>query len=101
MSRTPTLTIRGLDDATRQRLRLAAAERGVSMEEEMRGILRAALAAGPAHQKSVPAASPPRPSPFLRPRMDPSSSSSAAASPPTSRSTSSAGCASAAMPCAW
>ncbi len=39
----PTLTIRGLDDATRQRLRLAAAEHNVSMEEEMRAIMRAAL----------------------------------------------------------
>ena len=39
----PTLTIRGLDGATRQRLRLAAAEHNVSMEEEMRAILRAAL----------------------------------------------------------
>ena len=39
----PTLTIRGLDDATRKRLRLAAAEHNVSMEEEMRAILRAAL----------------------------------------------------------
>ena len=39
----PTLTIRGLDGATRQRLRVAAAEHNVSMEEEMRAILRAAL----------------------------------------------------------
>ncbi len=42
----PTLTIRGLDAATRKRLRLAAAEHAVSMEEEMRAILRAALGAG-------------------------------------------------------
>ncbi len=42
----PTLTIRGLDVATRRRLRLAAAEHNVSMEEEMRGILRAALGGG-------------------------------------------------------
>ena len=42
----PTLTIRGLDAATRQRLRLAAAEHNVSMEEEMRAILRGALDAG-------------------------------------------------------
>ena len=42
----PTLTIRGLDGATRQRLRLAAAEHNVSMEEEMRAILRAALSGG-------------------------------------------------------
>ncbi len=42
----PTLTIRGLDEATRQRLRLAAAEHNVSMEEEMRAILRGALTGG-------------------------------------------------------
>ena len=42
----PTLTIRGLDPATRRALRLAAAEHNVSMEEEMRAILRAAMSAG-------------------------------------------------------
>ena len=47
----PTLTIRGLDEETRKRLRLAAAERNVSMEEEMRAILRAALGA----EASLPA----------------------------------------------
>jgi phosphopantothenoylcysteine decarboxylase/phosphopantothenate--cysteine ligase len=50
---TASLTIRGLDDATRQRLRLTAAEHGVSMEEEMRAILRAALSAS---EPSPPAA---------------------------------------------
>ncbi len=56
----PTLTIRGLDEVTRQRLRLAAAGHNVSMEEEMRAILRAALAAGgplpaPPHATASPA----------------------------------------------
>ncbi len=54
----PTLTIRGLDAATRRRLRLAAAEHNVSMEEEMRAILRAALGAGEApspHSTALPA----------------------------------------------
>ena len=35
-----TLTIRNLDDAVRDRLRQRAAERGHSMEEEVRQILR-------------------------------------------------------------
>ena len=52
----PTLTIRGLDGATRQRLRLAAAEHNVSMEEEMRAILRAALNAGETPPAAEPAA---------------------------------------------
>jgi plasmid stability protein len=37
------LTIRNLDDALKQRLRVRAAHRGHSMEEEARAILRAAL----------------------------------------------------------
>ena len=40
----PTLTIRKLDDQTKERLRLRAAEHRRSMEEEARAILRAALA---------------------------------------------------------
>ncbi len=40
------LTIRNLDDATKQRLRIQAARHGVSMEEEVRRILKEAL--GPA-----------------------------------------------------
>jgi plasmid stability protein len=36
------LTIRNLDEAVKQGLRLRAAERGVSMEEEARAVLRAA-----------------------------------------------------------
>lgn len=39
-----TLTIRDLDDALKQRLRVRAAQRNRSMEEEARQILRAALA---------------------------------------------------------
>lgn len=38
-----TLTIRGLDDRLRDRLRVRAAQRGHSMEEEARIILRQAL----------------------------------------------------------
>jgi len=37
------LTIRNVDDATKQRLRVRAALHGVSMEEEVRRILKAAL----------------------------------------------------------
>jgi plasmid stability protein len=39
----PSLTIRNLDDATKQRLRIRAARHGVSMEEEVRRILKEAL----------------------------------------------------------
>ena len=38
------LTIRNVDEATKQALRLRAAQHGVSMEEEARRILRGALA---------------------------------------------------------
>lgn len=37
------LTIRNLDDTTKQRLRIRAARHGVSMEEEVRRILKEAL----------------------------------------------------------
>ncbi|MGV2434615.1 MAG UNVERIFIED_CONTAM: plasmid stabilization protein [Anaerolineae bacterium] len=37
------LTIRNLDDATKQCLRIQAARHGVSMEEEVRRILKAAV----------------------------------------------------------
>jgi plasmid stability protein len=40
----PTLTIRNLDNTTKHRLRLRAAEHACSMEEEARAILRAAVA---------------------------------------------------------
>jgi plasmid stability protein len=39
-----TMTLRGLDDDLKKRLRLRAAENGRSMETELREILRAALA---------------------------------------------------------
>jgi plasmid stability protein len=38
-----TLTIRGLDDATKARLRVSAARHGRSMEAEVRAILKDAL----------------------------------------------------------
>lgn len=38
-----TLTVRNVDEATKRGLRLRAASRGVSMEEEIRGILRDAV----------------------------------------------------------
>jgi len=41
------ITIRNLDDGVKRRLRLRAAERGRSMEEEARDILRRALAEQP------------------------------------------------------
>lgn len=37
------LTIRNLDEATKQRLRIRAARHGVSMEEEVRRILKEAV----------------------------------------------------------
>jgi plasmid stability protein len=37
------LTIRNVDEATKQRLRMRAARHGVSMEEEVRRILKEAL----------------------------------------------------------
>jgi antitoxin FitA len=37
------LTIRNLDEATKQALRVRAAQHGISMEEEARRILRSAL----------------------------------------------------------
>ncbi len=41
------MTIRNLDDQLKKRLRIRAASRGRSMEEEAREILRAALSAEP------------------------------------------------------
>jgi len=43
------LTIRNVDDATKQRLRIRAARHGVSMEEEVRRILKEALHPAEAH----------------------------------------------------
>jgi len=42
-----TLTIRQLDEKTKARLRIQAAEHGRSMEEEARAILRSALTSQP------------------------------------------------------
>ncbi len=42
-----TLTIRDLDDSVKQRLRVRAAEKGVSMEAEVRAILESAVADAP------------------------------------------------------
>ena len=41
----PSLSVRKIDDDVYRRLRIRAAERGVSMEEEVRRILRLAVAA--------------------------------------------------------
>ena len=49
------LTIRNLDEAVKQGLRRRAAERGVSMEEEARAVLRAAALA-PAGPRDLGAA---------------------------------------------
>ena len=43
------ITIRKLEDVLKSRLRIQAARRGRSMEEEAREILRAGLAQEPAH----------------------------------------------------
>lgn len=43
-----TVTVRQLDDATKLRLRIQAAQKGHSMEQEARNILQAALAPPPA-----------------------------------------------------
>ncbi len=43
----PTLTIRKLDQKTKTRLRVRAANHGRSMEEEAREILRSSLASSP------------------------------------------------------
>jgi antitoxin FitA len=45
------ITIRGLDPELKQKLRVRAARRGRSMEEEVRGILREAIA----HEAGQPA----------------------------------------------
>lgn len=42
-----TLTIRDLDDEVKRRLRVRAAEKGVSMEAEVRAILTSAVEADP------------------------------------------------------
>ena len=47
------ITIRNLDEGLKQRLRVRAAERNHSMEDEARDILRMALAREPASGKHV------------------------------------------------
>jgi plasmid stability protein len=47
------LTIRNLDDVLKARLRIRAAEHGLSMEEEARGILRDALVSAPSDRKGL------------------------------------------------
>jgi plasmid stability protein len=47
------LTIRNLDDALKRRLRIRAAEHGLSMEEEARRILRDALVSAPSDRKGL------------------------------------------------
>jgi plasmid stability protein len=47
------LTIRDLDDSVKSKLRVRAAQRGRSMEEEARHILRAALAESPAEPANL------------------------------------------------
>lgn len=48
-----TMTIRNLDDRLKARLRVRAAQRGRSMEDEARDILRTALSAEPARSSSL------------------------------------------------
>ena len=47
------ITIRRLDESIKKRLRLRAAQRGRSMEEEAREILKAALATDPADEENL------------------------------------------------
>ena len=56
------LTIRNLDDSVKRQLRVRAAERGRSMEEEAREILRDAVGAAPARRDLAAA---------IRARVDP------------------------------
>lgn len=48
-----TMTIRNIDEALKRRLRVRAAERGHSMEDEARDILRAALSTEQARSRSL------------------------------------------------
>ncbi|ACP21730.1 conserved hypothetical protein (plasmid) [Sinorhizobium fredii NGR234] len=50
------MTIRNLDDALKQRLRVRAAAHGRSMEDEARDILRAALSTGEGRPRNLAAA---------------------------------------------
>ncbi len=50
------ITIRRLDEATKMRLRVRAAQHGRSMEEEAREILRSALVVSPRPEENLAAA---------------------------------------------
>lgn len=47
------ITIRNLDAVTKQKLRVRAAKHGCSMEEEVRNILRAAVAREPEEPRDI------------------------------------------------
>lgn len=47
------MTIRNIDEQLKARLRMQAAQRGRSMEDEARDILRAALSAEPSRAKTL------------------------------------------------
>lgn len=47
------MTIRGIDDSLKARLRVRAAKHGRSMEDEVRDILRAALSAQPSRARTL------------------------------------------------
>jgi antitoxin FitA len=47
------MTIRGIDDSLKARLRVRAAKHGRSMEDEARDILRAALSAQPPRARTL------------------------------------------------
>ena len=51
--RMASITIRNLDESVKRRLRLRAAQRNRSMEDEARDILRTALAQEPARLKNL------------------------------------------------
>jgi len=47
------MTIRGIDEALKRRLRVQAAQHDRSMEDEARAILRAALSTEPSEERSL------------------------------------------------
>ncbi|MDR3466528.1 MAG: bifunctional phosphopantothenoylcysteine decarboxylase/phosphopantothenate--cysteine ligase CoaBC [Xanthobacteraceae bacterium] len=75
------LTVRKLEEALKAELRLRAARHGRSVEDEVRSILRDAVAAGDSHDVSAPGAAPPpvdaTPSPTAAPHPAASSGGSA------------------------
>ena len=58
------ITVRNLDEGLKRRLRIRAAENGRSMEQEVRGILRAALDQEPPTRKDLASAIRARFAPF-------------------------------------